>query len=391
MNLLMIAPQPFFEPRGTPISVSQRLYALSASGHKIDLATYHIGADKEIPGVTIYRIPRVPFIRSVKVGPSWAKPVLDFLLLLLVIKLLWRGRYDVIHSHEEAAFFAMPLARLFKVRHVYDMHSSLPKQLQNFAFGNYRPLIWLFTWLEHKVLYSCDMVLTVGQDLEQLVQQINPQANQYRIENIALHTSHNGRTPAQTRPQIHQAHQQGKPLIVYTGTFERYQGLDLLLQSAPLVWQQQPEAQFVLVGGKPRQIEQQQTILPPMPDGAAVHFVGTVSPEVALAYLDMAAILVSPRVEGTSVPLKIYSYLHAGKPIVATRLPAHEQVLSDETAYLVQPTKESLAQGILAILHDVDLGRRLGAQAHRLAQEQYSFSQYQQKMDTAYQSLLSGE
>ena len=39
MKILMVAPQPFFEPRGTPISVYQRLEALSALGHHIDLLT----------------------------------------------------------------------------------------------------------------------------------------------------------------------------------------------------------------------------------------------------------------------------------------------------------------------------------------------------------------
>jgi hypothetical protein len=33
MNILMLAPEPYFQPRGTPISVFFRLKALSAMGH----------------------------------------------------------------------------------------------------------------------------------------------------------------------------------------------------------------------------------------------------------------------------------------------------------------------------------------------------------------------
>ena len=47
MKILMISPQPFFEPRGTPISVYQRLEALSALGHEIDLVTSR-------PVITLY-------------------------------------------------------------------------------------------------------------------------------------------------------------------------------------------------------------------------------------------------------------------------------------------------------------------------------------------------
>ncbi|MCH7624768.1 MAG: glycosyl transferase family 1, partial [Chloroflexi bacterium] len=49
MKILMLAPQPFLEPRGTPFSVLGRLKALSQLGHKVDLVTYHLGSDVEIP------------------------------------------------------------------------------------------------------------------------------------------------------------------------------------------------------------------------------------------------------------------------------------------------------------------------------------------------------
>ena len=45
------------------------------------------------------------------------------------------------------------------------------------------------------------------------------------------------------------------------------------------------------------------------------------------AYLLAADVLVSPRSRGTNTPLKIYQYLRSGKPIVATRLLTHTQVL----------------------------------------------------------------
>jgi len=50
----MIAPDPFLEPRGTPISVYQWLRLLSSLGHEVDLVTYHPGEDARIPGVKIH-------------------------------------------------------------------------------------------------------------------------------------------------------------------------------------------------------------------------------------------------------------------------------------------------------------------------------------------------
>ena len=54
---LVIAPQPFFSPRGTPLSVYYRTLVTAEQGVEIDLLTYGEGQDVEIPGVNIIRIP----------------------------------------------------------------------------------------------------------------------------------------------------------------------------------------------------------------------------------------------------------------------------------------------------------------------------------------------
>ena len=77
MKILMIAPQPFFSPRGTPFSVYYRIKALSEMGHQVDLITYHIGKDVAIKGLTIFRIIKIPFVHKVKIGPSIKKFFLD--------------------------------------------------------------------------------------------------------------------------------------------------------------------------------------------------------------------------------------------------------------------------------------------------------------------------
>ena len=115
MRILMVAPQPFFQPRGTPFSVLHRLKALSKLGYKVDLLTYSIGQNVDIDGVTIHRIPQVPFIKKIAIGPSKSKIVLDLLLIFKTRQMLKHGNYDLIHSHEEAGFWAAYFARKFRV------------------------------------------------------------------------------------------------------------------------------------------------------------------------------------------------------------------------------------------------------------------------------------
>ena len=134
----MIAPQPFFEPRGTPFSEFHRIRALTDLGHTVDLVTYPFGQDVTLPGLRVFRSWRVPFLTRVKIGPSLAKIPLDALLTLTAVRRAMSDRYDAVHSHEEGGVIGVLLAAVLRVPHVYDMHSSLPQQLTNFAFYSKR-------------------------------------------------------------------------------------------------------------------------------------------------------------------------------------------------------------------------------------------------------------
>ncbi len=390
MKVLMIAPQPFFEPRGTPISVLQRLHGLSALGHEVDVVTYPIGKDVTIPGVRICRTLRIPFLKKIRIGPSWAKIPLDALLVLTVLGRLLRRRYDVIHSHEEGAFIAAVLAPLFRTPHLYDMHSSLPRQLENYGFGNYRPIVRLFEWLERRVLRSSDVVLTIGEDLETHVWQVNPGANQLRLENMALQETMPV-DPEQAARLRNELGLEGKQVVVYTGTFERYQGFEVLFEALRYVAPAYPDLRVVMVGGKPEQVRHWQEETRQMGLGTLVLFTGAVTPEASLQYLEMADVLVSPRTEGLSVPLKIYTYLYAGRPIVATNIFAHTQVLDAETAVLVEPTGTAFAEGLRRLLDDPALAERLGRNARALAERSYARATYLRKLKLAYQSIEQGQ
>lgn len=389
MRILMIAPEPFLEPRGTPISVYQRVKGLASLGHTIDLLTYHVGQDVCIPGVRINRIPRVPFVNEVRVGPSWYKPLLDVLLVWKAIGLLLTRRYDIIHSHEEAAFFSVFLAFAFRTRHIYDMHSSLPRHLANFNYGNFRPIVKLFELLERLAIRTADATITIGTDLEQHVNDVHPAAEQMMIENMPVQDTTgvvDQRSVDQLRERLTL---EGRFTIVYTGTFERYQGLDLLLDSAKIVKGHHPNVSFLLVGGKPQQVDHWREAVHQRDLADCVHFVGTVPVDEVRAYMELGEILVSPRIEGLSVPLKIYSYLYSGKPIVATNIEAHTLVLDDTIAVLAAPTSDAFAAGIERLIQDHDLRQRLGRRSQQVAVEKYSAQAYLAKLAKIYEVVRS--
>jgi glycosyltransferase involved in cell wall biosynthesis len=385
MKILMISPQPFFEPRGTPISVYQRLEALSALGYEIDLVTYHVGKDVEFPNVKIHRVRNINMIQHVRVGPSRAKILLDVLVFIKAFTMLLREKYDVIHSHEEAAFFSMFLAWIFRTHHLYDMHSVLSNQLTNFDFGNQRVFVRVFELLERMVLKSCKAVITVGADLEEYVKQVDPSIHVVMIENIALHAYETHVIPADVDKLIENLNLAGRLPVVYTGTYERYQGLDMALECVDTVAKLYPNVIFLFVGAKNQQAREWTEKAKDMNLQDHVLFLDVVPPEEAMVFLSYAEVLISPRLNGTSTPLKIYSYLHAGKPIVATNIKSHTQVLDPSTAILVEPNKNAFAEGIIRVLRNPDLAECLATNAQNYAQEKFNYQNYMSKVGQIYQ------
>jgi hypothetical protein len=93
----MIAPEPFFEPRGTPFSEYHRIRALLELGHTVDLVTYPFGRDVTMPGLRVFRSLRPPYIRDVRIGPSLAKIPLDLALAMTALRRAASGRDDAVH------------------------------------------------------------------------------------------------------------------------------------------------------------------------------------------------------------------------------------------------------------------------------------------------------
>src|SRR3954466_6581728 len=376
VRILMIAPEPFFEPRGTPFSEFHRIRALTALGHQVDLVTYPFGQSVSMPGLRVFRSLRPPFVEHVKIGPSLAKIPLDALLALSALRRAVSGRYDVVHSHEEGGLIGALLAMGLRVPHLYDMHSSLPQQLSNFAFSRSRVIKAVFLAIERFMIRRSRVVIVICPSLEETVKAIEPEARTVLIEN-APGSAEDVATPGQAAEVRRTLGLTASaPLVLYTGTFEAYQGLDLLFAAMAIVHRTRPDARLVLAGGHPDQIARATEQARGAGIGGVTIFAGERPAADIPAYLAAADALVSPRSRGTNTPLKIYQYLRSGKPIVATRLLTHTQVLSDDTAMLTGTSPQEFAEGILSVLDDPILGQTLGSRAQALAEAKYSYEAY---------------
>jgi glycosyltransferase involved in cell wall biosynthesis len=162
--------------------------------------------------------------------------------------------------------------------------------------------------------------------------------------------------------------------ICFSGTFGVWHGIPVLAAAIPRVLAARPHARFLLLGEGP---------LRHLVDGLGerVLMPGLVPHATVPEYLAAADILVSPhgrQIDGGEFfgsPTKLYEYMAAGRPIVASGIGQIGQVLEHEsTALLVPPDDpDALCAALVRLIDDPCLRVRLGEQARQRALAQHTW------------------
>jgi glycosyltransferase involved in cell wall biosynthesis len=177
----------------------------------------------------------------------------------------------------------------------------------------------------------------------------------------------------------------GRPVVAYAGHLYAWKGVDVLLEAIARV----PEADALIVGGHEREpdFERVRTLARNLGIMDRVTFTGLVDPPRVRALLSRATMLALPNPASAistrfTSPLKLFEYMAAGRPIVASDLPAFREVLvPGETAVLVPPgDPAALADGLRSVIADPALGARLAAAA-RAAVRDYTWDRRAERLE----------
>ncbi|MFL6292283.1 MAG: glycosyltransferase [Thermoanaerobaculia bacterium] len=376
MKILLLAPHPFFQQRGTPIAERMMIETLARQGHEIDVLTYAEGEDVEIPGCRIRRIPRLPFARGIRPGFSLKKLANDAVMLVTTLRMVRQGRYDLVHAVEESAFMALAARWLFRTPYVYDMDSGLARQMMD-KFAFLRRLRRPLEDFERAAVRGSVATLAVCKSLEDQARACWPEGLVARIEDVSLLAGGDGE--ADDVPE--------GPVAMYVGNLQRYQGIDLLLEAFQHTLGEVPDAKLVVIGGAEEFRRHYKARAADLGIGDAVRFLGPRPVERLGAYLRRATVLVSPRIQGENTPMKVYSYLDSGRPVLATRLPTHTQVLTDDIARLADPEPGAMGRALAELLRDEALRGRLAGAARDFAQRELTREAFEGKLLRFYDSV----
>lgn len=384
-RVLFLSPQPFFQWRGSPIRVKHNLQALSDLGYEVDLLTLPFGEDVDIPDVHLHRVPGMPGIRQIAIGPSFWKLIFDFKLYFAARRLIKQHNYQVIHAVEESAFVGVFLARRAGCPLIYEKHSDPASYRKNFLRNR---IMDLYAKVEAFNVRRANAVIATGPGLAAAVNKIDPQATCTHLFDIP--SSLNEADPDETRQcREHLLQDPSEVLATYVGSFAVYQGIDLLFAAIPPALKAAPQLRFVIIGGSDAEIAARREEMTRAGVAGSVSFVGKVAPEKLPAMLAASDLLLSPRISGNNTPLKLLDYLKAGRAIVATNLEANRLILQAGMAEFCAGTPEAFAQATAALANDPGRRSRIASCGRRLIDEVYNFANYRKKLNDIYQQLDS--
>jgi len=398
-RILFISPQPFMADRGSPLRVKSTLIALHELGYEIDLLAFPLGDKIELPGVHILRSANPFGVRKVPIGLSWRKSLLDLSLFWKAFRLARKERYLLFHGIEEAALVARLLGKVFSRPWIMDMHSSMADQVRDMRFFGSGLLSKSIAYVEESCLKSASGVMTVSDDL-------TGRATDYRSENSS---SDNGSftlfdlplpLPLATEEQVTRLRESfgikaHEKILLYTGNLKEYQGVELLIKGFARFLQDysadHSAVKLLVVGGGSEEHEEKkhfEDLVLELGLSEKILMVGLRPSSEMGAFYSMADILVSPRLSGTNTPLKIYSYLEAQKPVLASRILSHTQVLTEQSAFLFELNPEDFAKVLSTLLLNPELQQEKVKHGLALINNQFSRKVFLERLGKLYHSAI---
>jgi glycosyltransferase involved in cell wall biosynthesis len=385
LKVLMLAPTPYFADRGCHVRIYEEARTLRKLGHDVCIVTYHLGRD--MAGIPTYRIPSVPWYGKLAAGPSWHKPYLDLLLFFKALKLARSFRPDILHAHlHEGAFLGIFLKKKLKIPLLFDCQGSLTTELTDHGFVGKGSLLYrVFSVLERFINRNADFIITSsGQSAAELRDKWGIKATKARCLMDGVNCEEFKPHPREEARKALQL-QLDKPLAVFLGVLNRYQGVDILLEVISIIKQKGLPLHFLIMGF-PEEKYRRMTTEMGLDD--RITFTGRIDYGKAAFYLSAGDVALSPKISLAEANGKLFNYMACGLPAIAFDTPINREILGDTGVYAKYPEAEDFADKLETLVLDGQRCRELGAMGREKAELEHSWQARGMEMEAIYRALL---
>ena len=389
MRVLYFADVRFPLERANGIQTMQTCYGLAERGHTIDLI---VRPDTHRPARDPFKYYDLPPLSRLRVerAPVAGTPAMRRLgyLAFAAGRAAGAGRADAILTRDlGVASMLLSIPRALRPPVVYESHgyspdvaSALPELVSTAEAPATRKLKRLAE-REERVWREADayVTITVGLAHEMTTRFGKRPRLRVAADGVRLLRDREWREPARDAAKA--------PVVAYAGHLYPWKGVELLLDALARV----PAAQGLIVGGHEAEPDLARVRAHAERLGVSprVTFTGYVDPPRVAPLVSEADILVVPNPSSAiatrfTSPLKLFEYMAAGKPIIASALPSIREVLQhDVNAVLVEPgSAEALASGIQRLIDDPVLAARIARGAWDAA-AQYGWDRRADRLEAA--------
>ena len=358
--------------------------ALALQGCEVHVITYHLGSqsidESKLP-FKIHRILNVPTYRNCFPGPNYQKLlVLDFLLLIKVLKFLSKMQIDIIHAHHYEGLLIALAARKFK-RYpiIYDAHTLLSTELPSYDLGlTNRMKKKLGKYLDEHLPQQADFILAVSEDLKRSLLT----GGKVLPEKIAVVTNGIEAEFLNVHPRNQSVHIKK---ILYAGNLGKFQGIDCLLKCFRHVLDFRKDVLLNIVTDC--SFKPYQSLVDELDIRKYIRLIPSKLEDLHQHLAD-ADILINPRAKCDGISQKLFNYMAVGKPIVSFEGSA-KILRHQENGWIVAgDNHQKLAEAVLHLLENDERCRRIGANARALVKK-YSWEMNAIKAIHIYEKVVS--
>ncbi len=301
--------------------------------------------------------------------------------------------YDIYYErHGYLGYGGVLASRWQKVPIVIEINGNIVKEIDEIGVQMSKLQRNIGKWVTYRTWSSATHLLVVSEALkDQLIRSANiSEENITVLQNGANVELFAGNFDGDS---IRRKYNLGSSqVIAFTGSFQPWHGVDLLILSFAMLAENFPDSCLVLIGSGAG-MEDARSMVSSMGLDQRVIFTGRLAQVDVAALLSIADILVAPypfiHEDILGSPLKLIEYMAAGKAIVASKAPIHELVNDGENGIRVEPADAAaLTRGIVKLLDDGNLRQLLGDTARQQAINNYSWEQVVSKLEKLLYELV---
>ncbi len=322
--------------------------------------------------------------KGIRVLNMKMKGFFDFRVIFKLARLIRREGIDLVHTHlARADAVGCLAAKIAGVPVISTRHNTYEPWERNF----------LLTYLYHLILSPMDAIIAVSESAKDYL------ASWARVDEKKVRVIPNGVDLDEFNPVPRDADSK-KPLglkkstglspdstLVGTiGRLDDLKGQDHFLEAAALVAKVRPEARFMIVGDGPEK-ETLTRLSVNLGLGDRVLFTGW-REDIPGLLAAMDVFVQSSHREGLG--LAVLEAMACARPVVATKVDGLPELIEDgETGLLVNPGEpEGLAQGIIFLLGNKDVARRMGQAARNKARKRFDLKEMTRQIQELYETVL---